>query len=55
MNPLENKNKLREQFKKENEKKEKQKREILSFNEYGIKVNAELLKKYRKERGVVTY
>ncbi|WP_120666359.1 hypothetical protein [Caldibacillus debilis] len=51
MNPLERKKILKEQFKK----RKKEQKAILSFHEFNIKVNTDLLRKYRKERGGVNY
>lgn len=51
MNPLECKKILKAQFKKH----KKEQKAILSFQEFNIKVNTDLLRKYRKERGGVNY
>lgn len=51
MNPLERKKILKAQFKKH----KKEQKAILSFHECNIKVNINLLRKYRKEREGVNY
>lgn len=55
MNPLDHKKKLREEFNRNKNKRNIQRKEIVSFSEFGIKVDTNLLKKYREERGGVTY
>lgn len=47
MNPLERKKLLKEEFKRKKQKQGK----IVPFNEYGIKVNKEILQAYRKRSG----